>query len=129
MMFRSCAFFVRAAKMRLGTERMREAPRKILVFVLSVGLTASVPVLSHAQPGHSGVAASHESHDVQNYADLAIEPGQDGCPHLALQHDQDESLCNKCCAACLGASSIPAIPPAVWVLLVARDKFLTRPTY
>ena len=54
---------------------MRDVLRKILVIALSVGLTASAPALSHAQPGHSGAAASHENHDVQHYADLAIEPG------------------------------------------------------
>jgi hypothetical protein len=127
-MFCSCAFFVCLAKMRFGTERMRQALRKILVLALSVGLTASAPALSHAQPGHSGVAASHESHDLQSYADLAIEPGDDGCPHSASgpTHDQDESLCKKCCAACLGASLIPTMPLAEWALPVARDKLLTR---
>ena len=64
-MFRSCALFVRLAKMRFGTERMRQALRKILVLALSVGLAVSAPALSHAQPGLSSVAASHESHDVQ----------------------------------------------------------------
>jgi hypothetical protein len=127
-MFRSCVFLVRLARMRFGTERMRHVLRKILVFALSVGLTASAPALSHAQPGHSGAAASHENHDVQHYADLAIEPGDDGCPHSAsgTTHDQDEGLCKKCCAACLGASLIPAIPLAVWALSVARDTLLTR---
>jgi hypothetical protein len=60
---------------------MRHVLRKILVIALSVGLAASAPALSHAQPGHSGAAASHENHDVQHYADLAIEPGDDGAPH------------------------------------------------
>ena len=129
-MFRSCASFVHAAKMRLGTERMRQAVRKILVFVLSVGLAASAPALSHAQPGHSGAAASHASHAVQNYADLAIDPGQDECPHAASgttqQQSNDDGLCNKCCAACMVASLIPAVPPTVWVPLVARDTFVTQ---
>ena len=109
MMFRSCAFFVRVAKMRFGTERMRQALRKILVLALSVGLAVSAPALSHARTGLSSVAASHESHDLQSYADLAIEPGDDGCPHSASgpTHDQDEGLCKKCCAACLGASLLP----------------------
>jgi len=107
---------------------MRHLLRKILVIALSVGLTASAPALSHAQPGYSGAAASHENHDVQHYADLAIEPGEDGCPHSTSgpTHDQDEGLCKKCCAACLVASLIPGIPTAVWALLVARDTFLTR---
>jgi hypothetical protein len=127
-MFRSCAFFVRLAKMRFGTERMRQALRKILVLALSVGLAVSAPALSHARTVLSSVAASHESHDVESYADLAIEPGDDGCPHSASgpTHDQDEGLCKKCCAACLGASLIPTIPLAVWALSVARDTLLTR---
>ena len=135
-MFRSCVFLVRLARMRFGTERMRHVLRKILVIALSVGLTASAPALSHAQPRHSGAAASHENHDVQHYADLAIEPGDDGCPHGASgpAHGQNDSLCKKCCAACLGASLIPSSPVAVRILsdpgklaarfdhkLVARD--------
>lgn len=134
-MFRSCVFLVRLARMRFGTERMRHVLRKILVFALSVGLTASAPALSHAQPGHSGAAASHENHDVQHYADLAIEPGDDGCPHSASgpTHDQDEGLCKKCCAACLGASLIPSPPLAVRILagpnkfvVLRSDKLVAR---
>ena len=127
-MFRSCVFLVCLARMPFGTERMRHFLRKILVIALSVGLTASAPALSHAQPGHSGAAASHENHDVQHYADLAIEPGDDGSPHGASgpAHGQNDSLCKKCCAACLGASLIPTIPLAVWALSVARDTLLTR---
>ena len=126
-MFLSCVSLVRLAKMRFGTKRMRPALRKILVLVLSAGLTVSAPALSHARTGLSSVAASHKSHDLQSYADLAIEPG-DGCPHSASgpTHDQDEGLCKKCCAACLGASLIPTIPLAVWALSVARDTLLTR---
>ncbi|MGC1690389.1 MAG: hypothetical protein WA756_10710, partial [Pseudolabrys sp.] len=77
---------------------MRPALRKILVLALSVGLAVSAPALSHARTGLSSVAASHESHDLQSYADLAIEPGDDGCPHSGSgpTHDQDEGLCKKC---------------------------------
>ena len=101
-----------------GRSECEDVLRKILVIALSVGLTASAPALSHAQPGHSGAAASHENHDVQHYADLAIEPGDDGCPQGASgpAHGQNDSLCKKCCAACLGASLIPTSPVAVRVL-------------
>jgi hypothetical protein len=106
---------------------MRHVLRKILVMALSVGLAASATALSHAQPSHSGAAASHQNHDVQHYADLAIEPGDDGCRHGASgpAHDQNDELCKKCCAACLGANLIPIAPVAVRVLsdpgrLVAR---------
>ena len=134
-MFRGCVFPVRLARMRFGTERMRHVLRKILVIALSVGLTASAPALAHAQPGHLGAAASHENHDVQHYADLAIEPGDDGCPHSASgpTHDQDEGLCKKCCAACLGASLIPSPPLAVRILagpnkfvVLRSDKLVAR---
>jgi hypothetical protein len=123
--------------MRFGMERMRQALRKILVLALSVGLAASAPALSHAQPAHSSAAESHVSHhDVQNYADLAIDPADEACPHSASGplHDQNDGLCKKCCAACLGASLIPNPPVAVQTLseraelgagcdhkLVARD--------
>jgi hypothetical protein len=134
-MFRSWLFLVRLARMSFGTELMRHVLRKILVVALSVGLAASAPALSHAQPGHSSAAASHENYDVQHYADLAIEPGDDGCPYGAGPAlDQNDSLCKKCCAACLGASLIPNPPVAVPLLskpgkpvarfdhkLVARD--------
>lgn len=127
-MFRSCAFFVRLAKMRVGTERMRQALRKVLVLALSVGLAVSAPSLSHARTGLSSVAASHESHDLQSYADLAIEPGDDGCPHSASgpTHDQDEGFCKKCCAACLGASLLPNSPVAVRILTKTSELVVQR---
>ena len=134
-MLPSCAFLVRLARMQFGTERMHVL-RKLLVYALSVGLTVSAPALSHAQLGHSSAATSHESHGVQHYADLAVEPGDDGCPHSASgpAHERDDGLCKKCCAACLGASLISNPPVAVRILsepgklvvwrddkLVARD--------
>jgi hypothetical protein len=134
-MFRSCVFLVDLVKLRFGTERMRQVLRKLFVFVLSVGLTASAPALSHAQPGHSSAAASHTSHDAKNYADLAIEPGDDGCSHSASGpvYDQNDGLCKKCCAACLGASLIPSPPVAVRtmsepgkLLLLRSDKLVAR---
>jgi hypothetical protein len=117
-MFRSCAFFVHLAKMPSGTDRMRQTLRKIIVFALSVGLAVSAPALSHAQPGHSSASASQASHDVQNYADLAIEPGDDGCPHSASRpaHDHNDGVCKKCCAACLGASLLASPPVAVPIM-------------
>jgi hypothetical protein len=131
-MFRSCVFLVRLARMRFGTERMRHVLRKILVIALSVGLAASAPALSHARTTPSAAPASHEVHDVQYYADLSVEPGEDDCPHAAPggTHDQDGSLCKKCCAACLGASLVPSLPVSVRVLsepsdlTVARDDML-----
>jgi hypothetical protein len=94
---------------------MRRKLRKIVVFLLAVGLTVSAPALSHAQVGAFSGAAPHESHDVQHYADLSIEPGDEACPHSAPAHDQDGGLCKKCCAACLGAILIPYAPEATSV--------------
>src|SRR5690348_5886002 len=96
---------------------MRDGLQKILVLVLSLALTASVPALSHAQAASSGAPASHEVHDVQSYADLCIEPGDDGCSHTSGEsHHQNDALCQKCCAACLGVSLIPNPPTAVRIL-------------
>src|SRR5215831_15276097 len=105
---------------------MRHALRKILVLLLAVGLTVSVPALSHAQVVTFGSAASHESHDVQHYADLSIEPGDEACPHSALAHDQDGGLCKKCCAACLGASLIPYAPETTSVAAVPGELVAPR---
>jgi len=97
---------------------MRRTLRKILVLALSVGLTMSAPALSHARMALSAPTASHEMHDVQHYADLSVEPGDEGCPRAtpAGTHDQDEGLCKKCCAACLGASLVPSLPISVEIL-------------
>ena len=96
---------------------MRQALRKILVVALSVGFAVSAPALSHAQAATSHIAGSHENHDVQSYADLSVEP-DDSCPHGTggAIHDHDTGVCKKCCAACLGASLMPAPPAALWVV-------------
>ena len=109
---------------------MRKALKKILVLLLSVGLTVSVPALSHAQMVPLSGSASHESHDLQRYADLSIEPGDEACPHSPPTHDEDGGLCKRCCAACLGASLLPCVPMAASVAAVPgelvswRDKTL-----
>jgi hypothetical protein len=131
-MFRGCIFAARLARMRAGTERMRHVLLRILVLVLSVGLAASAPALSHTRTIPSAAPASHEVHDVQHYADLSVEPGEEGCPHATPggTQDQDDSLCKKCCAACLGASLVPSLPVSVRLfsepsdLTVAPDDML-----
>ena len=104
---------------------MRYILQKILVLALSVGLAASAPALSHARTVPS---ASHEVHDVQHYADLSVEPGDAGCPHAAPTgtHGQDDNLCKKCCAACLGASLVPSLPFSVRILAEPSDLTATR---
>src|SRR5262245_47142384 len=105
---------------------MRQALRKILVLLLAVGLTVSVPALSHAQMVTLIGTATHESHDLQRYADLSIEPGDVACPHSAPTHNQDGGLCKKCCAACLGASLIPHAPTATSVAAVLGEMLAKR---
>ena len=79
---------------------MRRALQRLLALVLAVGLVASVPVCSHAQTEPCGSAASHEANDVPTYADLSIDPGDNGSlqaefPAGAPHHD--DGLCKKCC--------------------------------
>jgi len=112
--------------MQIGTKWMRHALRKILVLLLAVGLTVSVPALSHAQIVTLSGTASHESHDLQRYADLSVEPGDEACPHSAPAHDQDGGLCKKCCSACLGASLIPYAPEATSVAAVPGELVAPR---
>ena len=99
---------------------MWDAFKKVLAFVLTVGLTVSSPALSHARAASapSSVAPSHEHHVVLHYADLAIDPADDGCPRAAPQgtHHQDDELCKKCCSACLGVSLIPTAPEATVIM-------------
>jgi hypothetical protein len=92
-------------------------------------LTVSGPFASHARIATSDHAAAHEIQAVSHYANLAVDPGPEECPHATsgtTQQSHDDGLCNKCCAACMVASLIPAVPTAVWVLLIARDTFLMR---
>lgn len=94
------------------------ALKKLLVFALSVGLSLSAPALSHAYMGFAAPTASHEAHSVQHYADLSVEPGDDGYLHPtpAGTHHHDDGLCKKSCAACLGASLVPNLSMSVEIL-------------
>jgi hypothetical protein len=109
---------------------MRRALQKTLVFLLAVGLTVSGPIFSHARMDTSGHTTAHEIHAVPHYADLAIDPGEDECPNAVPGTTHDDGPCNKCCAACLGASLIPIVPVAVWgpsavqIILSTHDDIL-----
>jgi hypothetical protein len=108
---------------------MRRAFQRMVVLLVAVGLTVSGPFASHARISSMGHAPSHETQAVSHYADLAIDPAEDECPHATsgtTHQTHDDGLCNKCCAACMVASLIPAVPTAAWALLVARDAFPTR---
>jgi hypothetical protein len=107
---------------------MRRALQKIVVLLLAVGLTASGPISSHACIDASSPRLAHKSHAVQTYGDLAIDPGENECPHAApsTTHNHDDGACNKCCAACVGASLLPTVPAAALGLSVARDALTMR---
>jgi hypothetical protein len=105
---------------------MWRALQKMVAVLVAVGLTVSGPISSHARMGISGHATAHEIHAVPHYADLAIDPGEDECPHALPGTTHDDGLCNKCCAACLGASVIPTVPVAVWGPSVARNILSTH---
>ena len=57
---------------------MRRALQKLLALVLAAGLVAGGPVCSHAHMNPCSSAASHETNDVSDYADLSIDPADDG---------------------------------------------------
>jgi hypothetical protein len=107
---------------------MQRVLQKMVAYLLTVGLIVSGPISSQACMGASDHATAHENHAVQQYADLAIDPAEDECSHAApgTTHSHDDGLCNKCCAACVGASLIPTGPVALWGVSVVRDTLLTR---
>jgi len=105
---------------------MRRALQKMVAVLVAVGLTVIGPTSSYAHMDTSGHATAHEIYAVPHYADLAIDPGEDDCFHgvPGTPHAHDDSLCDKCCAACVGVSLIPIVPVAVRGLTLARDTFL-----
>jgi hypothetical protein len=106
---------------------MRRALHKILTFVLATGLAVGGPICSHAQMGTSAAATLHETHAVPHYADLSIDPEEDGCSHASsgTSHSHDDGLCKKCCAACVGASLVPTAPIALTKLSASCELMLT----
>ena len=106
---------------------MRRFWHKLTVLVLAVGLTLGGGLLpSNAENKTSAQMSSHEVHTVQHYADLAIEAGDDDCPHHGLGttlHSDDDGLCKKCCASCFNASLIPNAPATMTQAVVMREMF------
>jgi hypothetical protein len=100
---------------------MRLMLRKIAVFLIATGLMFS-GATSHGYGATDGAAAMHESHQIQNYADLAIEPGESDCPHLVasatdnVPASQNDGLCKRCCAACMSVSLMPDAPAPLSVM-------------
>jgi hypothetical protein len=101
---------------------MRDGLKKIFVLVLSAALIGSTPSLSHSQMD-SAVDGTHEVHAIVHYADLLIESANEECPHAmpAGSTQPHDNSSKKCCAACLGAILIPAIPFVASILSKPSD--------
>jgi hypothetical protein len=104
--------------------RMGFVPHKLLALVLAFGLIVAGPACAHAQMDPCGSTASHKVQAVQHYADLNIDP-DDGASSeqtmpVAVDHQQD-GLCKKCCATCVGTSLLPAAPVAVLILTASKQ--------
>jgi hypothetical protein len=69
----------------------------------------------------------HESHTVERYADLAIEPSQQDCAHTTSdtpsQHSHDDGLCKKCCASGMSLSLMPDPPLPVLMRTHKRESY------
>ncbi len=107
---------------------MRLLLRKIAVLLIAAGLVLG-GATSHALAGMSDAAtAMHESHQIQNYADLAIEPGEHDCAQMtadalgdAPSPPQNDGPCKKCCAACMSVSLLPEMPAPVTFVSQFRE--------
>lgn len=109
---------------------MRRLLRKIAILVISAGLALSGATShSHAKmsSARAGAVTLLEIHHVQHYADLAIEAGDQDCPQAdadsPMQHQHDDGMCKKCCAACMSASLIPNAPFPILILSENRETF------
>ena len=114
---------------------MRGAMQKLLALALTAGLVASGPFCSHAKMEPCS-AAAHEAKDVPIYADLDVDPADDGSLQAELPADgahHDDGLCKKCCAICIGAN-LPVTTLALMTLstssrmtLALDDNLVARP--
>ena len=111
---------------------MRLLLRKIAVLLIATGLVLS-GVTSHAHASMpavgAGTAVAHESHQIETYADLAIEPGDQDCLHASgdAPQPQNDSSCNKCCAACTSVSLMAIDAGPAMILSQARATYaITR---
>lgn len=108
---------------------MKQVFRKFAVLLIAVGLAlggTSSHSFANIQSADNDSASLHEVHHVQNYTDLAIEPGEE-CLHSDMapstQHSHDDGSCKKCCAACMTASLVPTVSTPLLILLVRRGTF------
>jgi hypothetical protein len=111
---------------------MRLVLRKIAVLLIAAGLVLS-GVASHAHASmpamDAGTAVAHESHQVDTYANLAIEAGEQDCLHASgdAPQPQNDSSCNKCCAACMSVSLMAIEASPAMILSQARATYaITR---
>ena len=105
---------------------MRSALKKLVALALAAGLVASGPVCSHAQMQPCNAAISHEAKDVQIYADLSVDPADDGSLQAELPAGgphHDDGLCKKCCAICIGAN-LPVATLALMTLSAGDQMIL-----
>jgi hypothetical protein len=115
---------------------MRAAVQKLLALALAAGLVAGGPVCSHAQMKPCSSTIAHETKNVPIYADLSIDPTDDGSLQAELPAEgpnHDGGLCKKCCAVCIGAN-LPATTLALMTLsagdqmtLALDDNLVARP--
>jgi len=94
---------------------MRGVLQRLLAFVLAIGLIVAGSACPHAQVAPCGSAASHEANAVQHYADLNVDPADEGSSDeiAPAAHHHNDDLCKKCCSACVGGSLLPVVPLAV----------------
>jgi hypothetical protein len=98
----------------------------ILAVTAGLVLSGSTPRSYAAMPS-AEAASPHDAHQVQRYADLAIEAGEPDCPHAVAdapaQHSHDDGLCKKFCAACTTANLVPDAPAPMLSLSGEREIF------
>jgi hypothetical protein len=114
---------------------MRRAVQKLLALALAAGLVTGGPVCSHAQMKPCSSTLAHETKDVPIYADLNVDPADDGSLPAELPAEgphHDSGLCKKCCAICIGANlptaTLALVTPASGqATLEFDDNLVARP--
>lgn len=108
---------------------MRLFLRKIAVFLVAAGLILGGATSHAAMASMTQDASLHEIHQIQHYADLAIDA--DDCAHAtadtppspAPHTSHDDGLCKTCCTACMAADVAPLPPIPAQVLTESQEAF------
>lgn len=62
---------------------------------------------------------------MQHYADLNVDPGDEASPDETasgvVHHHDDDGICRKSCATCVGVSLMPTAPVAVVALTASQQ--------